>query len=148
MALSSQPCSLVALLLMLYSLSSMMEISDGASNQMHNSSFPTNIHDAAKIAIAEIKKLSDDNSYYETLELKEILHAETSVGTFHKNIDITLSLSASNFASGKDTEKFQVLVMTAFDEERVTGIAIKELPAMKKKWTEESETAYDDRYLK
>lgn len=82
----------------------------------------------ALFAVSELTKLSSSN-IYNTITLQSILKAERNEGIYHLNTIILLELASPYFKSKKETEIFEMIVMTHKDDE-IRSFAIDEFPVM------------------
>lgn len=85
-------------------------------------------HHESEYALKELKKLSD-SGVYETLQLSKVISSQIQDGIFHNNMILKLELSSPFFRSGRDTETFDVIVMS-HKEDGVKSFAIDEFPVM------------------
>lgn len=93
------------------------------------------VQSLANWAVKELQSLSD-SGIYSTLELREVLQAEESdQSIFHQNTILSLALSCPHYKSGKEVERFVVIVMKHQHEPFAT-IAIDEFPEMKEEAVE------------
>lgn len=97
------------------------------------------IQEEIGFAIRELSKLSD-SGVYTTLSLSKIIAAKREEGLYHHNTILTLSLQSPHFASEKEEEAFEIIVMT-HKEDGIKSIAINEFPVM-------SESAIESFYMK
>lgn len=106
---------------------------------------PTEIAAAAGFVLDSLKEINDSGIYCESLQLHSIHEAKVVDGLFHTCMLLTVELSSSNFASGNETELFEMIAMKRkpgevrgdkdVAPERVTkwhSYAIDRFPKMKK----------------
>ncbi|CAM9220316.1 unnamed protein product [Ectocarpus sp. 6 AP-2014] len=82
--------------------------SRGSPVQLH-SAHPHAV-ERAEFAVRELQGLSD-TGIFRTLSLKSISAAATQDGVFHYNTLLTLDLASPYFSSGRQEERFEVVVM-------------------------------------
>lgn len=67
---------------------------------------------AARFVLSSLQEINDSGIYRESLRLtKSIRHARLVKSLFHTCILLDVELSSSNFASGNETELFEMIVM-------------------------------------
>ena len=106
--------------------------------------------EAANFFLDSLKEINDSGIYSESLDLRSIQAADVADGLYHINTILTVELSSPHFASGNETELFEVIVMESKPERdddgelvrRRRGYAIDRFPRMK---DEEIESALQRR---
>ena len=91
---------------------------------------------AAGFVLDNLKEISDSGIYGESLQLRSVHNAEVVDGLFHACIVLDAELSSSYFASGNETEMFEMIVMRRTQErpedpKRWHSYAIDRFPKMK-----------------
>ena len=82
----------------------------------HRRAIGASIADAAAIEAAQyvlhsLQNINDSGIYAESLHLHSVPSASIVKGRFHTNKLLTIHFSSPHFASGKETESFEVIVM-------------------------------------
>ena len=128
------------LLITLISLITLSVIGAAATTVLPNDSIAM---EAASFVLNSLKEINDSAIYSESLHLHSIHDVAVDDGLYHTNKILTLELSSEHFASGKDKELFQVVVMDSKLQEgdegdSRRGYAIDRFPKMKDEAIEDS----------
>lgn len=105
--------------------------------------------EAANFVLQSLGEINDSDIYAESLRLHSIHKAQVVDGLYYVNTLLTIEFSSDKFASGNETEVFEVIVMESKLEEsdndgdggpshRRRGYAIDRFPKMKDEEIESS----------
>ena len=72
-------------------------------------------NEAAAFAITHLRTLSD-SGVYTSLSLKSIISSVESEGRFYDITSMVLDIESPYFASGRESEEFEVIIMEGYEE--------------------------------
>lgn len=94
---------------------------------IHKTNSKYSISDMAIYVVNQLKQISG-SGIYESLEISRILSSDIQMGIYHAKYQFRLELESPLFASGREEEEFDIILMEDYKGQR--SFAINEFPEM------------------